>query len=109
MSAENNELNRFAFALHPVDMTDVIRFEPGSAGRRPEVVEKVLEWLPAYELSHITGIRSPTGAEAEGWFIVVAYLPHQYLEFSRETIMDKIMGAEEIAREYGASVMGLGG
>ena len=102
-------MKRFAFAIHPLDMTDVARFEPKAANKRRSVVEKVLEWTPPYKLSHITGLRSDAGAEAEGWFIAVPFLPNQLLSFPKEKVMAKILGAEKVARELGAGILGLGG
>ena len=37
-------------------------------------------FMPPIVASHITGIRSSTGLEAEGWFIGLTLTPHVMLE-----------------------------
>ena len=36
-----------------------------------DLVEKAVAYSPPFTYSHVTGITSPTGAEAEGWLISV--------------------------------------
>ena len=102
-------MNKFAFFIHPLDMRDLIRFEPKVAGKRRELVEKVLEWLPPYKASHITGVRSLTGEEIEGYFIAVPLLPNQYLSLPEEMLMEKLVAGGKIAEELGCQILGLGG
>jgi len=101
-------VNRFAFLIHPLDMKDVVRYEPKAAGKREALVEKIFEWMPPYEASHITGLQSPTGTEAEGWFITVPLMPRQFLEMDRAFVYDKILRACELGRSLGAQIVGLG-
>lgn len=101
--------NKFAFFIHPLDMRDVVRFEPKAAGKRPELVEKILEWTPPYKASHITGLRSNTGQEAEGWFIAIPYMPSQFISFSRHTVYKKIIAGGKLGESFGAQIIGLGG
>jgi len=102
-------LNKFAFFIHALDMRDLIRFEPKVAGKRRELVEKVLEWLPPYEASHITGVRSLTGEEIEGYFIAVPLLPNQFLSLPEEMLMEKLVAGGKIAEKLGCKILGLGG
>ncbi|MEI2825659.1 MAG: hypothetical protein V9F04_04145 [Dermatophilaceae bacterium] len=63
--------SRFAFVIHPlsqqyfknVEPLRAITKVPGMVG----VVEKAMAYAPPFVYSHVTGITSPTGAEAEGW------------------------------------------
>ena len=48
---------------------------PGMGG----VVEKAMAYAPPFLYSHVTGITSPTGAEAEGWLITVGGTPKEML------------------------------
>ncbi|MBI2267714.1 MAG: shikimate dehydrogenase [Armatimonadetes bacterium] len=89
-------------------MEDVVRFEPRAANKREALVSKVLEWTPAYEVSHITGIRSTLGATADGWFIGCPYFPNQFVTLTREAVYGKIIAACRIAEEQGAGIVGLG-
>jgi fatty aldehyde-generating acyl-ACP reductase len=102
-------MDTFGFIIHPLDMNDVIRFDPKAAGKRIELVSKVLEWMPAHKRSHITGIRSKTGKEIHGYFIASPFLPHQFTQLPREQIYKKIIDAGKIAESLGAKIVGLGG
>lgn len=102
-------MNKFAFLIHPLDMRDVVRLEPKAANKRQELIEKVLDWMPVHKRSDITGIKSLTGQEIEGWFIAVPLLPHQFLNMDRSYVMDKIIQGVRIAEGLGANILGLGG
>ena len=73
-----------------------------------DAVEKVMAYLPPYVYSHVTGVTSPTGAEAEGWLITVGGTPKEILAHDPEFTYDKLLAAAEVARRLGAQVMGLG-
>jgi predicted amino acid dehydrogenase len=76
----------FGFIIHPLDMADVVRFDPKAAGKRIELISKVLEWMPANKQSHITGVRSITGKEIDGYFLAASFLPHQFFSLPREKV-----------------------
>lgn len=101
-------MEKFAFIIHPIDLQDVEKFEKGARGRSPQLVMKILEWTPPFKISHITGIKSKTGAEAEGWFVACPLLPKQFLELDEDFVVGKIVKAGQIAQELGAKVVGLG-
>lgn len=103
------EPERFVFLIHPLDMRDVIRYEPQAANKREPLVRKVLEWMPANITAHVRGIESLTGKRAEGWFGLVPYVPAQFLSLPRETIYAKIIAAARLGQERGARIVGLGG
>lgn len=105
----DGEPARFVFLVHPLDMKDVIRYEPRAANKREPLVRKVLEWMPASIVSHVTGVASPTGRRAEGWFSLVPFLPAQFVEKPREEVYEKILAAIRLGQERGAQVAGLGG
>ncbi|MHC9542925.1 MAG: shikimate dehydrogenase [Vulcanimicrobiota bacterium] len=102
-------MKRFAFFLHPLNFEDVVRVAPQAANKRQPLVEKILEWTPAHVVSHITGLVSAQGEEAEGWFIVLPLLPHMFLDLPKEKVFEKVMQGAEIARKHGAQILGLGG
>ncbi|MGV8119757.1 MAG: shikimate dehydrogenase [Candidatus Xenobiia bacterium LiM19] len=102
-------MKRFAFFIHPLNFEDVVRVAPQAANKRQPLVEKILEWTPAHEVSHITGLISAQGEEAEGWFIVLPLLPHMFLSLPKEKVFEKVMQGAEIARKHGAQILGLGG
>ena len=73
-----------------------------------DVVEKALAYAPPFKYSHVTGIKSPTGAEAEGWLITVGGTPKELMAHSPEFTYARLLAAAEMARKLGAQVMGLG-
>ncbi|HPZ09121.1 MAG TPA: shikimate dehydrogenase [Candidatus Eremiobacteraeota bacterium] len=101
-------MEKFAFIIHPIDIKDVIRVEPKAANKRLELIEKMLEWMPPHKASHITGIKSHTGMEAEGWFITCPLFPKQFIELPRKQIYKKIIETGKIAKKLGARILGLG-
>lgn len=102
-------MNKFAFLIHPLDLKDVTRLEPKAANKRPQLIKKVLEWMPVHNRAQITGIKSITGAEVEGWFIAVPLLPEQFYSLERNHILEKIREGVKMAEDLGAQIVGLGG
>jgi predicted amino acid dehydrogenase len=99
---------KFCFVIHPLSFEDVVRYEPGAAGKGKPIIAKILEWMPAYAAAHVVGIRTPDGRETEGWFVAAPLLPQQMLDFPRERVYERIVKAIEIGAELGAEVAGLG-
>ncbi len=99
---------KFAFVIHPTSLEDVVRYEPGAVGKGQPIIEKILDWMPAYAAAHVTGVRTPDGRETEGWFVAATFMPEQMLALPREHVYAKIVRAIEIGAELGAEVAGLG-
>jgi predicted amino acid dehydrogenase len=106
--------SRFAFVIHPLSQEYFRTVEPlGTIAKvappkAMDAMEKALAYLPPFVYSHITGIRSPTGAEAEGWLITVGGTPKELLAHRPEFTYGRLLAAAETARKLGAQVMGLG-
>lgn len=106
--------SRFAFVIHPLSQKFFRNVEPlGTIAKVSppvvlDVVEKALAYAPPFTYSHVTGITSPTGAEAEGWLITVGGTPKELMAHSPEFTYARLLDAAEIARKLGAQVMGLG-
>jgi predicted amino acid dehydrogenase len=101
-------MSKFCFVIHPLSFEDVVRYEPGAAGKGKPIIAKILEWMPAYAAAHVVGVRTPDGRETEGWFVAAPLLPQQILDFPRERVYERIVKAIEIGAELGAEVAGLG-
>ncbi|MDA8346724.1 MAG: shikimate dehydrogenase [Thermaerobacter sp.] len=102
-------MERFAFVLHPLRFDDFTRKFPLLNSLPESLVEKGFSRLPPFKISHITGARSKTGAEAEGWFVVVPVSAHLMLELPfREVMLPKLLRAGKIAEKLGAGILGLG-
>jgi predicted amino acid dehydrogenase len=106
--------SRFAFVIHPLSQKFFGHVEPlGTISKfSPPVVmdtiEKAMAYAPPFVYSHVTGIVSPTGAEAEGWLISVGGTPKELMAHSPEFTYARLLAAAETARKLGAQVMGLG-
>lgn len=106
--------SRFAFVIHPLSQQYFSNVEPLRTVARVspspvmDVVEKAMAYLPPVTYSHVTGIRSPTGAEAEGWLITVGGTPKELMAHSPEFTYARLLAAADIAKKLGAQVMGLG-
>ena len=102
-------MEKFAFIIHPVHLKrDVARKYPVARFLPEPLVEFLVKKTDPKVVSHITGIRSKTGAEAEGWFIACPLSPRQFLELDRQFVYDKIIRCGKIAEEIGAKIIGLG-
>jgi predicted amino acid dehydrogenase len=106
--------SRFAFVIHPLSpkffgnvepLGTITKVAPGVVN---DLIEKALAYAPPFTYSHVTGIRSPTGAEAEGWLITVGGTPKELMAHSPEFTYARLLQAADIARKLGAQVMGLG-
>ncbi|HRY10631.1 MAG TPA: hypothetical protein P5544_11730 [Candidatus Nanopelagicales bacterium] len=106
--------SRFAFVIHPLSQQYFRKVEPLNtiAKVSPQVVmdgiEKAIAYAPPFTYSHVTGITSPTGAEAEGWLITVSGTPKQLLAHDPEFTYKRLLQAADIAKKLGAQIMGLG-
>ncbi|GAB2741418.1 dehydrogenase [Nocardioides pakistanensis] len=106
--------SRFAFVIHPLSQKFFNNVEPLATftrlapGVAVDAVEKAVAYAPPFTYSHVTGIKSPTGAEAEGWLITVGGTPKELMAHSPEFTYAKLLTAAETARKLGAQVMGLG-
>ncbi|MDD3925542.1 MAG: shikimate dehydrogenase [bacterium] len=101
-------MERFGFIVHPLTLDDVQRWEPAAAGKSEAILEKMLEWMPPFKVSHITGIRSAAGAEAEGWFVGCPLTAKQMMTLDVDFVMKKITEAVVMAETLGAGIVGLG-
>lgn len=101
-------MNRFAFLIHPLSAQDVTKkFKP--LGYLPDrAIEGLFRLFGPAKVSHITGVRSATGAETEGWFIALPRTPRQLLQMPPEKAYDLMTRAGRIAESLGAQIFGLG-
>ncbi len=113
-SGEKKRINRFAFVVHPLTRDYLKKIKPVNwiSRLRPtarlDTVEKIMAYAPPFVYSKVTGIKSPTGTEAEGWLIAIGTTPKQMLAHSPEFINSRLLKAAEIAKKLGAQIIGLG-
>lgn len=101
-------MKKFGFIIHPLDVSDIARKFPVSKFFSDKLLEKMLKVVPAFKASHITGIKSVKGIEAEGYFVCCPLTARQMIELPTEEVVNKIIDAGRKAEELGAEIVGLG-
>jgi predicted amino acid dehydrogenase len=102
-------MEKFAFIIHPIDPRRDVGRKYKLARYLPErVVEALLLRFKPKVISHIRGVRSLTGAEAEGWLVGCPLSPRQMLELDQEFVYERIAACGRLAAQQGAKVVGLG-
>lgn len=107
-------VNRFAFVIHPLSQEyfkTVKPIELLSQVSPPvfmDTLEKAMAYAPPFIYSKVSGIRSPTGVEAEGWLISVGGTPKEIMSRDPEFTYRRLLEAADMARSLGAQIMGLG-
>ena len=103
------EVGEFAFIIHPVSgARDAARKYPALRLLPESALEWLLKRMSPKVVSEITGVRSPTGAEAHGWFVGCPLTPRQFLDLPTDFVLRKIIRAAQVAQGLGAKVVGLG-
>ncbi|HEY3375637.1 MAG TPA: hypothetical protein VGK02_11355 [Candidatus Aquicultor sp.] len=101
-------METFGFLVHPMDIEDVVKKYKIAKKISPKVVGSILKRRRPFVISEVSGIKSKTGAEAIGWFIVVPFLPHQFTDLDEDYVIEKIVKACDVGRKEGAKIIGLG-
>jgi fatty aldehyde-generating acyl-ACP reductase len=102
-------MEKFAFIIHPLDVKrDAAKKYPPLRFASVGMVEQLMKRMSPKLMSHITGVRSQTGAEAEGWLIGCPLSPRQFLQLPTEFVYDKIAAAGRMGAAHGAKIVGLG-
>lgn len=107
-------VNRFAFVIHPLSQEYFKKVKPIELLSQvsPPVLmnslEKIMAYAPPFVYSRVTGIKSPTGVEAEGWLISVGGTPKEIMRHSPEFTYRRLLDAADMAKRLGAQIMGLG-
>ena len=107
-------VNRFAFVIHPLSQEYFKNIKPiellshVSPPVFMDTVEKAMAYAPPFVYSKVTGIKSPTGVEAEGWLISVGGTPKEIMSHSPEFTYSRLLDAARMAKRLGAQIMGLG-
>jgi len=113
-SGNPKRVNRFAFVIHPLSKEFLKKDKAVDfmSNITPPVfldaVEKVIAYAPPWVYSRVTGIKSPSGAETEGWLITVGGTPKQMLAHRPEFTYKRLLLAARMAKRMGAQIMGLG-
>ncbi len=101
-------MTRFAFILHAISARDVARKYKIARILPDRLVEAIIARMSAKEISTITGIQSPTGAETEGWFVGCTLTTRQFICMDERKTVPKVIEAAQLAEQLGADIVGLG-
>jgi len=102
-------MERFGFLIHPISVRkDVARKYPIAKYLPESWIEGLVKQISPKTVSHITGVQSATGAQAEGWFVGCPLTPRQFLELDERFVTEKIIQAAKVAQQDGAKIVGLG-
>ena len=102
-------MEKFGFIMHPLNARgDISRKYPFVRHLPEGLVEWGLKFKGPMAISHITGIKSSTGAEAEGWFVGCPLTARQMITLPADYVVNKIIDAARVAQEAGAKIVGLG-
>ena len=107
-------VNRFAFVIHPLSQEYFKKIKPVEMLSRVsppvfmDALERIMAYAPPFVYSKVTGIKSPTGVEAEGWLISVGGTPKEIMSHRPEFTYRRLLDAAKMAKRLGAQIMGLG-
>ena len=105
-------MEKFAFIIHPFDVRRDVAKKGGIYTAAKYLPEPAVEWGIQFKspivMSHITGIQSKTGTEAEGWFIGCPLTPKQLLTLPTEFVYKRLIQCGKLAESLGAGIIGLG-
>ena len=101
-------MTKFGFILHPLDTSDIERKYALARHLPRSWVEAALAVMPPQDCGCVTGVKSLTGAETEGWFVGCPLTSSQLLYGNPEKCTRKIVDACNRAADLGADVVGLG-
>ena len=101
-------MKRFAFMMHALDTGDIARKYKIARYLPDRLIEALLLRMSPRHISDITGVRSITGAETEGWFVGCMLTSRQFMELDERVIVRKIVETAQFAQEKGADIIGLG-
>ena len=102
-------MEKFAFIIHPLDAKrDAARKYPIAKYLPASLVEWGFKFKSPMLVSHVTGVKSLTGTEAEGWLVGCPLTPRQMLTLPIDFVYERIIKACRIGQGLGAKVVGLG-
>ena len=104
--------SRYAFLVHYTDLRDVTTTDPGLSRLSRDELQAFVGWsarLPPGVLLHGPRLRTPSGAEVDGYILALSLLPEQMLRLGRRRVRAAIEQAVDLAASLGASIVGLGG
>ncbi len=105
------EVGKFAFVIHPLEASHL--FKHPILKYFKFLPESWIEWLafqfgPPIYRSKVTGARSSTGKELEGWLYALTGTPKMLMNARPERIYKQILRVAKWSEKAGAKILGLG-
>ena len=102
-------MEKFAFVIHPLSAKrDVARKYPFVKFLPESWIEFGMRYKSPMNVSHITGVKSIAGPEAEGWFVGCPLTPKLLMNLPIDEVWKKIGDTIKLAEDAGAKIIGLG-
>jgi len=98
---------RFAFTIHPTDISFVHRRWPLTRFLPDTVTERALGLKRPFKVSDITGVVSPFST-ASGLLVGIPLMTRMWAEMPEEFLIRRVVEACRLAERHGARVVGLG-
>ncbi len=102
-------MEKFGFVMHPLSARrDISRKYPIARIFPESWLEAVLRHKSPMMVSHVTGVKSVAGPEAEGWFVGCPLTPKLLADLPVDEVYKKINDTIKLAEDQGAKIVGLG-
>ena len=103
-------MRTFGFCIHPTDPRRDVKRKYPLLGRTLPLswIHFFSRYFPPLKISQISGLRSQTGIEAQGWFVACPMTPQRLLTVPTRVAYRKIVRTGQLAQRLGAQIFGLG-
>ena len=101
-------MDNFSFIIHPLGFDDFYRKFEWMKKLPESVLKKATKHVPPFKVSKITGIKSLTGKEIEGFFFACPLTSEQIINLDEEFVINKIIKTVKKCRKAGSDIVGLG-
>jgi len=98
---------RFAFTVHPTDISFVQRRWPVTRHVPHSLTERVLSFKRPFKVSDISGVETPYNT-ATGLLVAIPLTTRMWHELPEEFLIRRVVEACQIAERQGARIIGLG-
>lgn len=101
-------MDKFAFIIHPLSFDDFYRKFSWMKKLPQDLLKKATKHVPPFKVSKITGIKSKTGKEIEGYFYGCPLTSDQIINLDEKFVVNKIIDTVNKAEKKGVNIVGLG-
>ncbi|MFO7814137.1 MAG: shikimate dehydrogenase [Halanaerobiales bacterium] len=101
-------MDKFSFIIHPLEFGDFYKKFNWMEKLPDSILKKVTKHIPPFKVSKITGIKSKTGKEIEGYFFVCPLTTDQIINLKETYVINKIIKTVNKCGKVGSDIVGLG-